>query len=43
MTESPSCGPVYSFDFDPRFMFVALDSSLHVLDFSTKSSIPHLL
>ncbi|KAK6635154.1 hypothetical protein RUM43_007982 [Polyplax serrata] len=43
MTESPLCGPVYSFDFDPRFMFVALDSSLHVLDFSTKSSIPHIL
>lgn len=38
MSKSKDSGPVYSVDFDPEYMFVALDSSLHVLDFSSKTT-----
>lgn len=38
MSKSMDSGPVYSVDFDPTYMFVALDSSLHILDFSSKAT-----
>lgn len=34
MSQSTNCGPVYCVEFDPSYMFVALESSLHVLNFS---------